>query len=48
MYPKLSSLVKIDQLPEQLSFITDNINTIFDNLYFRNLQVSVSPVGASL
>ncbi len=44
-YPRLSLLVPTDKLPEALSFVKDGIEKIFDGLYFRDLQYSVSPRG---
>ena len=35
-FPKLSRIVKINNLPEQLSFIQDGIDGLFDGLAYRN------------
>lgn len=35
----LSNIISIDNLPEQLSFISDGLNTVFDNLYYSDLEV---------
>lgn len=38
-YPSLSSVVSVDNLPEQIGFFQGVFSTIFDKLYFRDLQV---------
>ena len=46
-YPRLSSIVKIEDLPEALSFINTGLSAVFDKLYFRDLQVVKSESGDS-
>ena len=43
-FPLLSSVISIDQLPGNLSFISDDINSLFSRIYYRNLysQKSIS------
>jgi len=44
-YPHLSSIIRIEQLPEQLNFLQSGLNSIFDNLGFRNFRISRSSSG---
>ncbi len=37
-YPSLSSIAKIPDLPQQLGFIQEGLEYIFDKLYFTDLQ----------
>ncbi|MEL6866949.1 MAG: hypothetical protein AAFP19_21165, partial [Bacteroidota bacterium] len=46
-YPPLSSIVTFDELPDQLSFVKDGLSSLFDKIYFRDLQFSKSPKGDS-
>lgn len=44
-YPRLSSIVTIEDLPEQLSFINTGLSAVFNKLYFRDLQYTKSEAG---
>jgi len=44
-YPKLSSMVNLEDMPEQLGFIKDGLSSILDGLYFKDLQFSKSQKG---
>ena len=44
-YPKLSQVITVDDLPEFLSFVQNGLNSIFDKIYFKNLQYSKSVNG---
>ena len=46
-YPSLSSLITLDDLPQELDFIEAGISSVFDNVYFRDLQFTRSPKGDS-
>lgn len=46
-YPSLSSLISLDDLPESLNFIQDGLTSVFDHVYFRDLQFTRSPKGDS-
>lgn len=43
--PALSSIVNLDDLPENLQFIETGIDTLLDDIYFRALQYSRSDKG---
>lgn len=38
-YSPLSSLISRDNVPEKLSFISDGIDNLLSNVYYRNLHV---------
>lgn len=38
-YPVLSSKVKIDDLPEQLSFVQGGINNLLEDILIKDYQV---------
>ena len=44
-YPRLSSIIKVDNLPDSLSFFQDGLNSIFDKLFFRDFQSARSANG---
>ena len=46
-FPKLSSVVRIESFPEQLSFIQDGLNNLLDKLYYRDFQFVQSQNGDS-
>ena len=46
-YPRLSSIIPLDSLPQELNFIEDGIQQIFDGLGYRNYRVSQSQDGIS-
>ena len=46
-YPNLSSIVKVDDMPEQLQFIEDGIQQALDKIYYKDLQVVKSPDGSN-
>jgi hypothetical protein len=37
-YPRLSSLLPLDALPEALGFVKDGITSLLSGLYFKDLQ----------
>lgn len=39
-YPRLSEVITVDDLPEFLSFVENGLNSIFDNIHYKNLQYS--------
>jgi hypothetical protein len=39
-YPALSELINADDLPEILSFIGGDIEKVFNNVYYKNIQIS--------
>jgi len=39
-YLPLNTIVKLDDLPESLSFFGGGVSSVFSNLYFRNYFVS--------
>ncbi|HTJ49601.1 MAG TPA: hypothetical protein VL443_09125, partial [Cyclobacteriaceae bacterium] len=41
-YPLLSDLITIDQLPEGLSFISDDLNALLSKIYYRNFIAEYS------
>lgn len=48
-YPSLSSLIKIDDLPEQLNFLQTGVNglaEVFDKVYYQNLEINHANSGA--
>lgn len=44
-YPKLSTVVSIDEFPEILGFIKDGINNLLNKIHYKDLQFSKSPRG---
>jgi hypothetical protein len=44
-YPPISTLIELDNLPEQLSFIKSGLQTLFNDIYYRDLQYSKSARG---
>ncbi len=46
-YPALSDLLSPDDLPEFLSFLEGNIQQIFDKIYYKDYQSSLSIDGSS-
>ncbi|MDM1556993.1 hypothetical protein HX126_20780 [Chryseobacterium indologenes] len=46
-YPKLSNLISFNNLPTGLDFVSSLSQDIFSNLYYKNYQASVSPLGES-
>ncbi len=46
-YPRLSEVITVDDLPEFLSFVQDGLNSIFDNIHYKNLQYSKGYRGDS-
>lgn len=47
-YPKLSGLFLVDDLPEELAFLTELSTQLLDGIYFRGLHVSVNGDSASV
>ncbi|WP_264551930.1 hypothetical protein [Flavobacterium sp. N2038] len=46
-YPSLSTVVSLDDFPDALGFIKDGIQQIFDKVYIKDFQASISPRGES-
>lgn len=46
-YPRLSEVITVDDLPEFLSFVQDGLNSVFDNIHYKNLQYSKGYRGDS-
>ncbi len=44
-YPRLSEIVVIEDLPEFLSFVQDGLNSVFDDIHYKNLKFSRSVRG---
>ncbi len=44
-YPALNSIVDLDVLPEQLSFVKDGPDDLLAKLFFKDFQYSKSPRG---
>jgi uncharacterized protein YegP (UPF0339 family)/regulator of extracellular matrix RemA (YlzA/DUF370 family) len=44
-YPKLSSVVNTDDIPDILGFIKDGIVYLFDKIHYKDLQYNKSPRG---
>ena len=42
-YPKLSYLITLDKIPESLSFMQNISQQLFDKIYYKDYQVSISP-----
>lgn len=47
-YPALSSVITTDQIPEHLNFLSEGINGLLDNVYYKNFIVDRSLNGASV
>ena len=45
-YPNLSTLVALEDFPEELQFISLGIQNLLDKLYYKNLQYSKSNDGS--
>lgn len=46
-YPKLSDLITLDQIPESLEFIQTISQLVFNKIYYKDYQASISPYGDS-
>lgn len=46
-YPTLSTVVSLEDFPEYLGFIKEGIQSIFDKIYIKDFQASISPRGES-
>ncbi|MCV9928121.1 hypothetical protein OIU83_10680 [Flavobacterium sp. LS1R49] len=46
-YPALSDLIKPEDLPDFLSFIKDELQGVFDKMYYKDYQTSKSTTGSS-
>lgn len=46
-YPRLSEIITVADLPEFLSFVEDGMNSIFENIHYKNLQYSKGYRGDS-
>ena len=44
-YPKLSSVVKIEDLPEQLNFVKNGLHNVLDKIYFKDLIFAQKEYG---
>lgn len=44
-YPSLSSLLPLESIPSNLGFIQGALQEVFDNLYYRDLQIQKSKLG---
>lgn len=44
-YPSLSTLLPLEAIPPNLGFIQGALEDVFDNLYYRDLQVQKSKLG---
>ncbi len=44
-YPALNSIIDLDVLPEQLSFVKDGADDLLSKLFFKDFQYSKSPRG---
>ncbi len=44
-YPRISDLVTLDAIPQQLGFIRSGLTSILDDIYFKDLQFTKSPRG---
>jgi hypothetical protein len=45
-YPNLGTIVKADQLPEELQFIQNGLQNLLDKLYYKHLQYTTSQDGS--
>jgi predicted glutamine amidotransferase len=46
-YPRLSNIVQLDQLPDELSFLHNGLISFFERLDYRNYQVVRSADGVN-
>lgn len=46
-YPRLSSVVTKDDIPDILGFIKDGVTNLLDTIYYKDLQYSKGPKGDS-
>ncbi|WP_347220134.1 hypothetical protein [Chryseobacterium sp.] len=46
-YPRLSSVVTKDDIPDILGFIKDGVTNLLDKIYYKDLQYSKGPKGDS-
>lgn len=46
-YPTLSTVISLNDLPDYLGFIKEGIQSIFADIYIKDLQTSISPRGES-
>lgn len=46
-YPKISDLIILNQIPESLGFVQSISQLLFDKIYYKDYQVSLSPLGDS-
>jgi len=46
-YPALSTVVSVDQVPDNLSFVADSIDNLLDQVYFKDLQLEKSNDGST-
>ena len=44
-YPALNSVISLDFLPEELSFVKDGVDDLLAKVYFKDLQYTRSPRG---
>lgn len=47
-YPKLSSVLNLDNLPDQLSFIEDGLENLLSDIFVRDYQIIKSKTGDSI
>lgn len=47
-YPKLTSVIKLDSLPDQLGFIEDGLENLLDDIFVRDYQIVKSKTGDSI
>ena len=45
--PALSQLIGVDDLPDFLSFIKENIQSVFNNIYYKNYCTTENITGSS-
>lgn len=46
-YPSLAELLSLNDLPENLSFVSDALTNVFGNIHYKDLQVSKGQRGDS-
>ncbi len=46
-YPALSDRITVDELPDFLSFIKENIQSVFNNIYYKNYCALKNTTGSS-
>lgn len=44
-FPPITTILQLENLPEELSFVQNGLNSLLQNLYYRDLQFSKSPRG---